>query len=282
MKLLAATIMSLVLLTSASAQTNQAGTNPTSSVQDSQTITIARSGSQPSRQGPPENFTGSVRVDPLFQSNNPARTSGALVTFQPGARSAWHSHPLGQILIVTAGVGRVQGSGGPVEEIRQGDVVRIPPNKKHWHGASPTLAMSHITIVEQLDGKSTDWMEKVSDAEYGAQVQPQRPTSVGQPGPAPQMMRDIAPKLADLTDNVLFGDVWERPGLSKRDRSLATVAALIAMNRPDQLRGHLARARDNGVTQDELIETITHLAFYAGWPSAVTAIGVANEVFQKK
>ena len=96
------------------------------------------------------------------------------------------------------------------------------------------------------------------------------------------MMRDLAPKLADLTDNVLFGDVWERPGLSKRDRSLATVAALIAMNRPDQLRGHLARARDNGVTQDELIEAITHLAFYAGWPSAVTAIGVANEVFQKK
>ena len=111
MKLLGATIMSLVLLASAAAQTNQAGTNPTSSVQDSQTITIARSGSQPSRQGPPENFTGSVRVDPLFHSNNPARTSGALVTFQPGARSAWHSHPLGQILIVTSGVGRVQGSG---------------------------------------------------------------------------------------------------------------------------------------------------------------------------
>ena len=277
MKLLVVTIMSLVLLTSASAQTN-----PTSSVQGSQTITIARSGSQPSRQGPAENFTGSVRVDPLFQSNNPARTSGALVTFQPGARSAWHSHPLGQILIVTVGVGRVQGSGGPVEEIRQGDVVWIPPNKKHWHGASPTLAMSHIAIVEQLDGKSTDWMEKVSDAQYAAQTQPQQSKPTGQPGPAPQMMPDLAPKLADLTDNVLFGDVWERPGLSKRDRSLATVAALIAMNRPDQLRGHLARARDNGVTQEELIEAITHLAFYAGWPSAVTAIGVANEVFQKK
>ena len=282
MKLLSATIMSLVLLTSASAQTEQAGANPTSSVKDSQTITIARSGSQPSRQGPAENFTGSVRVDPLFQSNNPARTSGALVTFQPGARSAWHSHPLGQILIVTSGVGRVQGSDGPVEEIRQGDVVRIPANKKHWHGASPTLAMSHIAIVEQLDGKSTDWIEKVSDAQYAAQIQPQQSKPTGQPGPAPQMMRDLAPKLADLTDNVLFGDVWERPGLSKRDRSLATVAALIAMNRPDQLRGHLARARDNGVTQDELIEAITHLAFYAGWPSAVTAIGVANEVFQKK
>ena len=282
MKLLAATIMSLVLLTSAPAQTN-----PTSSVQDSQAVTILRSGSQPSRQGPAENFTGSVRVDPLFQSNNPARTSGALVTFQPGARSAWHSHPLGQILIVTSGVGRVQGSGGPVEEIRQGDVVQIPPGKKHWHGAAPTTAMSHIAIVEQLDGKATDWMEKVSDAQYAAQVQPQRSTSggqtpAGQPGPAPQFMRDLAPKLADLTDNVLFGDVWERPGLSKRDRSLATVAALIAMNRPDQLRSHLARARDNGVTQDELVEAITHLAFYTGWPSAVSAITVAKEAFEKK
>ena len=144
------------------------------------------------------------------------------------------------------------------------------------------LAMSHIAIVEELDGKSTDWMEKVSDAQYLAPVRTEQPTSVGQPGPAPQFIRDLAPKLADLTDNVLFGDVWERPGLSKRDRSLATLAALIAMNRPDQLRSHLTRARENGVTQDELIEAITHLAFYAGWPSAVTAIGVAKEVFEKK
>jgi 4-carboxymuconolactone decarboxylase len=100
--------------------------------------------------------------------------------------------------------------------------------------------------------------------------------------PAQRLMGDIAPKLADLTDNVLFGDVWERPGLSKRDRSLVTVSALIAMNRPDQLRSHLARARDNGVTEQELIEAITQLAFYAGWPRAVTAIGVAREVFQKR
>lgn len=107
-------------------------------------------------------------------------------------------------------------------------------------------------------------------------------TATGQPTPAQRLMGDIAPKLADLTDGVLFGDVWERPGLSKRDRSLVTVAALIAMNRPDQLRSHLVRARENGVTQDELVEAITHLAFYAGWPSAVTAVGVAREVFQKK
>ncbi len=102
-----------------------------------------------------------------------------------------------------------------------------------------------------------------------------------QPTPAQRMFGDISPKFAELTDNVLFGDVWARPGLSPRDRSLITVSALIAMNRPDQLRSHLARARENGVTQDELIEAITHLAFYAGWPSAVTAISVAKEVFQK-
>jgi 4-carboxymuconolactone decarboxylase len=102
-----------------------------------------------------------------------------------------------------------------------------------------------------------------------------------QPTPAQRLMGDIAPKLADLTDKVLFGDVWERPGLSKRDRSLVTVSALIAMNRPDQLRSHLARARENGATQEELIETITHLAFYAGWPGAVTAVAVAREVFQE-
>ena len=111
---------------------------------------------------------------------------------------------------------------------------------------------------------------------------PSVPGAAGQATRAQQLMGDFAPKLAELTDNVLFGDVWERPGLSKRDRSLVTVSALIAMNRPDQLRSHLARARDNGVTEAEVVEVITHLAFYAGWPNAVTAVGVAKEVFQKK
>jgi 4-carboxymuconolactone decarboxylase len=281
MKVLSATVLSLSLLASALAQTNQRGAASGFGAQGAQAIKIIRSGSQPAERGPAENFTGAVQVDSRFQATEPGRASGARVTFDSGARTAWHSHPLGQILIVTAGVGRVQRWGDPVDEIRQGDVVWIPPGQKHWHGASPSSAMSHIAIVELLNGKSTDWMEKVSDAQYAAQI-PQQSRPVGQPGPAPQMMRDLAPKLADLTDNVLFGDIWERPGLSKRDRSLAVVAALIAMNRPDQLRGHLARARDNGVTQAELIEAITHLAFYAGWPSAVTALGVANEVFEKK
>ena len=247
-------------------------------------IRIMRSGSQPSRQAPAEHFTGSARVDPLFQPIAPARASGSLVTFEPGARTAWHTHTLGQILIVTAGTGRVQRWGDPVEEIRQGDVVWIPPGQKHWHGAAPNSSMAHIAIVEQLDGKTVDWMEKVSDAQYSVpvKVQASGTDAAVKPRPSQGPIGDFAPKLAELTDDVLYGDVWERPQLSKRDRSLVTVAALIALNRPEQLRSHLIKARENGVTQDELIETITHLAFYCGWPNAVNAIGVAKEVFEKK
>ena len=127
---------------------------------------IKRSGSQPSTKGPAEYFTGTVRVDSLFQAPNPARVVSATVTFEPGARTAWHTHPLGQTLIVTAGCGRVQRWGGPIEEIRLGDVVWIPPAEKHWHGATPTTAMTHIAIQEHLDGKTADWMEKVSDEQY--------------------------------------------------------------------------------------------------------------------
>ncbi len=127
---------------------------------------IKRSGSQPSSKGPAEYFTGTVRVDSLFQAPNPARVVSASVTFEPGARTAWHTHPLGQTLIVTAGRGCVQRWGGPVEEIRPGDVVWIPPAEKHWHGASPKTAMTHIAIQEQLDGKTADWMEQVNDEQY--------------------------------------------------------------------------------------------------------------------
>ena len=127
---------------------------------------IKRGGSQPSSKGTPEYFTGTVRIDPLFEASDPARARGASVTFEPGARTAWHTHPLGQILIVTAGCGRAQRWGGPIEEIRPGDVVWFSPGEKHWHGAAPPTAMTHIAIVEQLDGKSADWMEKVSDEQY--------------------------------------------------------------------------------------------------------------------
>jgi 4-carboxymuconolactone decarboxylase len=134
--------------------------------ESSQGIKVTRSGSQPSRQGPAENFTGSVRIDPLFNANAPSRTSGGRVTFEAGARTAWHTHPLGQMLIVTAGSGLVQQWDGPTQEIREGDVVWIPPGQKHWHGATPTTSMTHIAIQEYLDGKNVDWMEKVSDEQY--------------------------------------------------------------------------------------------------------------------
>jgi quercetin dioxygenase-like cupin family protein len=127
---------------------------------------IARSGAEPSRKGQAEFFTGQVRVDPLASVRDPSRVAASYVTFEPKARTAWHKHPLGQTLIVTAGVGWVQQEGGPVEEIKPGDVVWIPAGLRHWHGASPTTAMTHIAITETLDGKNVDWMEKVSDDQY--------------------------------------------------------------------------------------------------------------------
>lgn len=144
--------------------------------------------------------------------------------------------------------------------------------------------MAHVGIVEQLDGKAVEWMEKVSDAQYGAPPHAQAAGTGAdkQPRPSQKAIGDFAPNLAELTDNVLYGDIWERPELSKRDQSLVTVAALLALNRPDQLRSHLIRARENGVTQQEVAETITHLAVYAGRPNAVNAIAVAREVFEQK
>ncbi len=129
---------------------------------------IKRSGSQPSNKGPADYFTGAVRIDSPFKGTAPARVGGAIVTFEPCARTAWHTHPLGQTLIITAGCGRVQRRGGPIEEIRPGDVVWIEPGEKHWHGATATTAMTHIAIAEALDGKVVDWMEKVSDEQYKA------------------------------------------------------------------------------------------------------------------
>ncbi len=242
-------------------------------------------GTPPTDRAPAEHLTGTVRVGNPFRAEAPARIYGATVAFEPGARTYWHVHPLGQTLVVTAGTGRVQHWGGPVQEIRPGDVVLIPPGAKHWHGASPDAPMTHVALVERPeDGPSTEWMEEVTGDQYAGRPAPAPADSAGEadrPSRAQQLMGDIAPRLADLTDDVLYGQVWASPELSQRDRSLVTVSALIAMNRPDQLRSHLARARANGVTQEELTETITHLAFYAGWPNAVTAISVAREVFQE-
>ena len=127
---------------------------------------IKRIGSQPSAKGPDDWFTGAVRIDALFSAPDPARAAGASVTFEPGARTAWHTHPLGQTLIVTAGCGQAQREGGPIEQIRPGDVVWFAPNEKHWHGATPTTAMTHTAIQEKLDGKAVEWLEKVSDEQY--------------------------------------------------------------------------------------------------------------------
>src|SRR5438094_4684558 len=138
---------------------------------------ITRSGSQPAGNGPAEWFTGSVRIDSSFQRNSPARVSGAIVTFEPAARTAWHTHPLGQTLIVTSGLGRVQLTGGAIEEIRPGDVVWIEPGEKHWHGASADAAMTHIAIQEQLDGKAVEWLEHVTDEQYRARSSGKSPGS---------------------------------------------------------------------------------------------------------
>ena len=238
-----------------------------------QGIQITRAGS-PAPAPSAGRFTGTVTVDTAFQMAVPGHPSnGSRVTFAPGARTDWHTHPAGQLLIVTAGTGRVQRHGDAAAEMRAGDVVWIPPGVKHWHGAAPGTAVTQVAVTEPVNGKTVDWLEKVTDAEYA-------PAPTAPPArPSQRAMGDFAPKLAEITDNVLYADVWERPGLSKRDRSLATVSALIALYRPEQLRSHLERARENGLTQAEVVEAITHLAFYTGWPNAVTAIGVAKEVF---
>ena len=162
MKLLAATLTVCSLATGVEAQQRDS----IRAAPPDTTLEILRQGSQPASKGSPDNFIGSVSVDQRFQRSEPARVGGGHVTFQPGARTAWHTHPLGQTQIVTSGTGWVQLEGGPVEEIRTGDVVFIPPRTRHWHGATATTAMSHIAIAEALDGKVVDWMEQVSGEQY--------------------------------------------------------------------------------------------------------------------
>ena len=255
MKRLTAIAVSILLIASAHTFANES----------SQRLTIARSGSQSSRQAPSQYFTGSVRIDPLFETKDPSNTSGAYVTFEPGARSAWHIHPLGQTLVVTAGFGRVQQWGGPVEEIRPGDVVWIPPGQKHWHGASPTSAMTHIAVQGAVGGKNVDWMEKVNEEQYNMTTRLDD-------------VRMVAPALEKYTQGTI-GDLWKRPGLSPRDRSIITISVLIARNQTTDLSAHLNKALDNGVKPSEISEIITHLAFYSGWATAMSAVAVAKDVF---
>ena len=264
---------------------------------DASKIKVTRMGSQPSRGGPAEYFTGSVRVDPLFETGEKTNKSAAYVTFQPGARSAWHTHPNGQILIVTSGTGRVERWGDPVEEIRSGDVVWIPSGQKHWHGASSTSAMTHIAIQDAVEGNNVVWMEKVSDEQYlmkptskteapqnaapTASVQIKQPNVQGR-RLSPDDVLSVSPALENYTQERLYGEVWKRPGLSQRDRSLITITALIARNQAGALPYYFSQALDKGVKPREISEVITHLAFYSGWGNAFAAVGAAKDVFAQR
>jgi quercetin dioxygenase-like cupin family protein len=169
MKPIIVATLSLLLATPAFAQTATARVNPAATGKGSspEEMTIARAGSQASIKGPAQNFTGTVRIDPVFGAHPPVTTSAGAVTFEPGARTAWHTHPAGQVLVVTSGAGRIAQWGGKIEEIRPGDVIWTPPGVKHWHGAAPTTAMTHMAIQDMAGGKNVDWMEKVSDEQYG-------------------------------------------------------------------------------------------------------------------
>jgi 4-carboxymuconolactone decarboxylase len=263
-----------------------------------QSLNISRGGSRPVRPAPPQNFTGHVQVEMLFEAPDPSHASAGTVTFEPGARTAWHTHPRGQMLIVTAGVGRVQVWGEPVHEIRAGDVVTIPADRKHWHGASSQSAMTHIAITEHRQGTRVQWMELVSDEQYNATPAsagrapappapqaisaPQRQssaTSLAAGRPSGPLQQKVAPGMAALTDEVLYGDVWRRAELSPRDRSLLTITLLIATGKTAPLAGHLGRALDNGVTPMEASGLLAHLAIYCGWPSAVAALEAYDQVY---
>ena len=264
-----AVLMMLILQASASTWTQSPETQP---------LVITRGGSRPVEPGPEANFTGGVRVERLFEAVDPSHASGGFVTFEPGARTAWHLHPGGQILIVTAGTGRVQLWGHPMQEIRVGDVVKIPPGVKHWHGASPQAPMTHLGITEARDGKAVEWMEPVSDEQYNA-VSPSSSPQPDPTRPSGPLQQRLAPGMAALTDDVLYGDVWKRTDLSPRDRSLVTITALIATGKTAPLAGHLGRALDNGVTPGEASGLLAHLAIYCGWPSAVAALEAYDQVY---
>lgn len=260
-----------------------------------QTLAITRGAERDIREGPASNFTGVARVDMLFDSLVNADATAGSVAFEAGARTAWHVHPGGQTLIVMAGVGRVQRWGDAVEEIRTGDVVRIPPGQKHWHGAAPASVMTHIAITEPRGGTSVEWLEPVTDDQYRvaprrdqsptpAVTQPQAaqaptPSGSGSRRPSGPLQQRLAPGLAMLTDDVLYGDVWRRGELSLRERSLVTIASLIATGKTAQLTGHLGRGLDNGLLPTETSGLLAHLAVYSGWPNAVSALAVYEQVY---
>jgi 4-carboxymuconolactone decarboxylase len=217
-------------------------------------MTIIRSDSQDSNKGPAEYFTGNVRVEPLFSENDSQPYSGAYVTFQPGARTAWHSHPTGQRLIITEGVGWVQEWGGPIEEVREGDVVWFPPGVKHWHGASPTKAMTHIALTGVEDGKNAEWMEKVMDEQYGIENEKQK---------------DVKQK-----DEVL--------ALNAKQQNIIPIAAFTTNGDLSQLKVALNEGLDAGLTVNEIKEVLVQMYAYAGFPRSLNGINTLMEVIEER
>ncbi len=246
-----------------------------------QPLDVSRADIRTPTRAPAANFSGVARIDRLFDRLHSANASGGLVSFEPGGRTAWHVHPGGQTLIITAGTGRVQRWGHAAQEVRVGDVVTIPPGQKHWHGAAPGSAMTHLAITEPRDGSVVEWLELVSDDEYRAapQSQASQPVPPATHRPSGPLQQRLAPGLAVLTDDVLYGDVWRRTMLSPRDRSLVTIAALIATGKTAQLAGHLSRGLENGLLPRETSGTLAHLAIYSGWPSVVSALPVYEQVY---
>jgi len=261
---------------------------------EAQMLVIARDDERAAA-APAPNFTGNVHIDRLFPAADPSDVGGGVVAFEAGARTAWHSHPRGQTLIITEGTGRVQRWDGPIEEMQAGDVVRVPPDTKHWHGAGPRTAMTHVAITEHEDGAAVEWMEAVTDEQYNraspgamptTQAAPQAQSASqpppGRSGAAGNQQETLVPALAVYTNEVLYGDVWQRSELSARDRSLIIVSVLIATNKPAQLWGHLGRAFTNGVLPIETSGVLTHLALYCGWPTAVSALDVYEQVYTSR
>jgi 4-carboxymuconolactone decarboxylase len=239
--------------------------------------TVSPAGSRASIAGPASFFTGNVRITPLFEANDTAPITGGYVSFEPGARSAWHTHPAGQRLVVTSGSGLTQEWGKPVREIRTGDVVWCPPGVKHWHGASPTSAITHLALTGTVNGKNVDWMEKVSEEQYAMAKPALLPDA-----PSMEDVGRVAPMLESTATRLVHGDLWKRRQLAPRDRSIVTLAALIAGNQMVELPYHLKLALDNGVKPAEISEIITHLAFYSGWANATGAALVTKTIFDQR
>jgi 4-carboxymuconolactone decarboxylase len=239
-------------LVSACAAGQQGDADPPAAAQQ-----IIRAGTQTSAAGPVEYFTGRVRVDPLSRANDDIHASTAYVTFEPGARSAWHTHPRGQYLVVMAGVGLTQEWGKPVQEIRPGDVVWCPPGVKHWHGAAPTTAMTHIAVTGAADGKSVSWMEKVSDAEYASATR-----------------AAAAPQGNETTD--------VEQALSGKQQAIVVIAALMATSDMPGLNAALNQGLDAGLTVSEAKEVLVHLYAYTGFPRSLNALGELMKVLEER